>query len=250
MTDTPRNWLERWTNKGGRLTSACSGLKSLSKQDHLLPCMIFCFDAPSWHHAPELMEMALTETTFCSTHEACELLGLDEEDVLAKVMSGVIESWESVDGRRLILRQSVLALKGMSGSSGPVERMSQEQLRVCVVESNSALRAKYEDHLRRFIPSVSLGLFESTFDALLWIGANSPDFLILDIDMPTIDSAQLLQALRRNPALAGLKVMMGTSANLASVKGKLGSRAGVELVSKPIDIGDLEAFISADTISP
>lgn len=194
--------------------------------------------------------MALTETTFCSTHEACELLGLDEEDVLAKVMSGVIESWKSVDGRRLILRQSVLALKGMSGSSSLAERVPQEKLRVCLVESDPALRAKYEVQLRRFSPSASLGVFESTVDALLWIGANPPDFLILDMDMPNIDTAQLLQALRRNSALTGLKVMLGTSANLARVKRQFGPQVGVELVSKPIGIGDLEAFMSSDNSCP
>lgn len=250
MTDTPHHWLERWANKGGRLTSACSDLNSLSKQDHLLSCMILRFDDLSWHHAPELMEMALTETTFCSTHEASKLLSLDEEDVLAKVMSGVIESWESVDGRRLILRQSVLALKGMSGSSGLAEPVQQEKLRVCLVESDPALRAKYEVHLRRFSPSVSLDVFESTVDALLWIGTNPPDFLILDIDTPTIDAVHLLQALRRNSALAGLKVMMGTSANLARAKRQFGPHVEAELVSKPIGVEDLEAFISSDTSGP
>ena len=51
------------------------------------------------------------EKTFCSAQEAADLLSIELPEVEALVSSGSIEAWDGAQGRKHLLRQSVIALR-------------------------------------------------------------------------------------------------------------------------------------------
>jgi len=51
------------------------------------------------------------EKTFCSVQEAADMLGLELAEVETLVASGSIEAWDGAQGRKHLLRHSVIALR-------------------------------------------------------------------------------------------------------------------------------------------
>jgi CheY-like chemotaxis protein len=80
-------------------------------------------------------------------------------------------------------------------------------------------------------------------DALLWIGANGPPALILlDVMMPRMDGEQLVRALREDPALAAIPVViMSGHASCHEKARQLTARA---CLVKPMDLEELEGLVA------
>ncbi|MDZ7579449.1 MAG: response regulator [Deltaproteobacteria bacterium] len=80
-------------------------------------------------------------------------------------------------------------------------------------------------------------------EACLKLGAYRPDLLILDIFMPDMDGVEVCRALRKNPALAQVKVIVTTGhpqhPKLAEVI-RLGFK---NIRSKPYNVSELIEFI-------
>lgn len=198
------------------------------------------------------MTQTPTETTFCSTQEASALLGITVEDLMAHVASGVIESWVSVDGRKLILRRSVQNLR--EASAGSTHALTQEwrTLRVCVIDSDDGMRTLYCNRFRQVGVTISLQVFASVFEALLWIGKTPPDLLLMDLEMPEVDVFALLQVLSSELSLDRLKIVLGTNLFLDQISSKLSLPVGVEIFNKPISFEVIEAIVErlAEQVSP
>jgi two-component system response regulator CpxR len=71
-------------------------------------------------------------------------------------------------------------------------------------------------------------------EALALLAERRPCLMILDLIMPVMTGTELLEAMRKEPALANLPVVVSTSA-------PGGAPPGVPVLSKPIDIAALWA---------
>jgi len=184
----------------------------------------------------------MKETTFCSTSEAAEMLGVTAEEVKAMVESRAIESWPGADGRKLILRQSVKAMCGQDREPKNKQRADAGHLLAYVVDDSHEVLQHYRDELSKLSCHVSLVQFDSVFDALLRMGKRKPELLILDLRLLAVDWFTLIWALWRNPELYGLKIVVGTevSENVIACRGAL--PPDVQVFPKPIPFDVLESI--------
>lgn len=80
-------------------------------------------------------------------------------------------------------------------------------------------------------------------EALISVGQDPPDVMILDVSMPVMDGFQVLENLRANPETSGIPVVLVTT--LPPVKGENAGRTlGVtHYLTKPWDAGTLETAV-------
>lgn len=188
----------------------------------------------------------IQETTFCSSSEAAETLGVTVEEVKAMVNSGAIESWPGADGRSHILRASV---KAKSDAPVPLNLLGSEtnQLRpllVYVVDDDPNVLESYRTQFSKLSNSVLLITFNSVFDALLSITRHTPKLLILDLWLLEVNWFLLVQSLRNSPALNGLKIVVGTEMGENLMDNLVTLPPGVAVFRKPVPIASLEALIA------
>jgi CheY-like chemotaxis protein len=75
--------------------------------------------------------------------------------------------------------------------------------------------------------------------------AEKPDAILLDVMMPGIDGPDTLQALRADPATAGIPVLFLTAKAMSSEVERLKQLGAVAVLTKPFDPMTLPAAVKA-----
>jgi CheY-like chemotaxis protein len=79
--------------------------------------------------------------------------------------------------------------------------------------------------------------------ALRELAAERPDLAILDVQMPGIDGLAVLEAIRGDPTLAGIKVLILSGSKEALEEG-WGERVGADAhLAKPFAVAQLDAAV-------
>lgn len=70
--------------------------------------------------------------------------------------------------------------------------------------------------------------------ALAMIGAQPPELVVLDANLPRLDGAEVCRQIKANPATRGIPVVMMSAAYVSLVDAEIGDGAGAdEFVMKP-----------------
>jgi CheY-like chemotaxis protein len=78
-------------------------------------------------------------------------------------------------------------------------------------------------------------------EALSWLRHHrAPELILMDLMMPRMDGWQLLDALRSDPGLSRIPVVV-----ITAFKNDLGSAATLPVLIKPIDLESLERVVAA-----
>jgi DNA-binding response OmpR family regulator len=94
------------------------------------------------------------------------------------------------------------------------------------------------------LPRAQVSLFSNGYDALVAIGANTPDLLVLDMKMPKIDGLEVSQRLRSNQRTKALPIMILT-AHSSEDQVAAATELGVnQFVSKSTPILEIASRIS------
>jgi CheY-like chemotaxis protein len=116
--------------------------------------------------------------------------------------------------------------------------------RVLYVEDNPLNVLVFEEALRRE-PAVELRVAVNAEAALAAVELWTPELLIIDMNLPGATGTDLLRALRRRPALAGVPAVV-CSADAMPEDRERALDAGFELYwTKPIDVRALPSAIGA-----
>jgi len=123
-------------------------------------------------------------------------------------------------------------------SSKPLTDASAAPLRVLVVDDNECAAASIKSAIEDFGDEVRTCF--NGLDALKLAAVFRPEVLLLDIAMPGMDGLQVAQALRGDPAFAGLKIIAQTGFGDGDVR-KRTAAAGFDLhLMKPIRLQVLD----------
>jgi putative two-component system response regulator len=95
---------------------------------------------------------------------------------------------------------------------------------------------------RKYLQGVGYREFITTTEsvtAMQLISREKPDVVLLDVMMPQVDGIQILQAIRADPALAHIPVLILTASTDSDTKRRALESGATDFLAKPVDPSDL-----------
>ena len=117
----------------------------------------------------------------------------------------------------------------------PVHILGLQGASVVIVDDQETARVALDEMIRGIDPGISTFLFSGGVEALAWLEEQEPDLVITDFRMPGMNGAQLTAALRHNPRLQHVPVMMVTAADDRTIRYEALEAGAVDFLAKPID---------------
>ena len=106
--------------------------------------------------------------------------------------------------------------------------------RVLVVENDSTIQYLLRRLLQR-IPDLLIDVCSGGIDALINVGAQTPDLLILDVRIPQINGFEICKLLRSNRATQQVKIIAVTGEILTSEERSFLLKTTDDLFTKPFN---------------
>lgn len=153
------------------------------------------------------------EHVHVSTRDVAQRLGMAVRSVQMMVDRGELEAWKTPGGHRRIASASVerwLASRRSGGDvhGGTAPRGGQ---RVLLIEDSKHAQRLVSLLVQQHFPEVELALADDGIAGLAKVGQWQPDVLIVDILLPGIDGAMLINTLRSHAQFEQLRLVVITS---------------------------------------
>lgn len=187
---------------------------------------------------------AAAEQAYFSTTQAAKLLGVSLGTVQQMVEDGLLQAWKTAGGHRRILRESVeahLARRGASVGGSP----GNGEVRVLIAEDEPIFQELYAGTLSKWGLPLRIEIVANGFDGLMAVGRLAPDVLILDLMMPGMDGFEMIRALRSNPTLSSMDIIVVSAMEEDDIEARGGLPPDVVRYAKPVPFHELRGFLQA-----
>lgn len=189
------------------------------------------------------------KTNYLSTSEVARLLGVSVGTVQHMVETGELKAWKTAGGHRRIHKESVVELQNSqndsaqpvkSGKSLPETKPANRKFSVLVVEDDPVTVKLYEYLFAKTPHSVQATYADDGIEALLKLGQQHFDLLILDIDIPYVDGYEMLRRISVNEFQKTLNVLIvtGTAFEPSDIKSN-----DITILEKPINKAFFQGYI-------
>lgn len=185
-------------------------------------------------------------TTYLSTREAADRLGVSLRSVQLWVESGALRAWKTAGGHRripLACVEEMLAARVASVGAGSPHAVFD----VLLIEDDPVQVELMRARLATLALPVPVQLRVSTdgYLGLIALGEAPPDLLLLDLHLPRIDGFTLLWTLRASSAYAGLPVVVTSALSPAEIAERGGLPHGTHCLPKPVNFHALRSRLLA-----
>ncbi|MBC7610282.1 MAG: response regulator [Polaromonas sp.] len=200
---------------------------------------------------PKTFEDAISAQDFssedyCGTSYAARLLGLSVATVQSLVEKGEIEAWKTLGGHRRIAVHSINAYLGKNNRQLAVDPADpKNRLSVLLIEDDEATRELYQLQFEAWELPIDCTWMPSALEALMDIASMRPDLLITDLSMPGVDGIEMLKALKRNPQLADMQIIVISGLPIQAIEARGGVPSDAHLLPKPASFDWLQGYMTA-----
>lgn len=185
-----------------------------------------------------------------TTRQAGEALGVAVRTVQLWVESGVLPAWRTAGGHRRIARSAVeklLAERSQAIAQPVIKKQAQSKgerpLRLLVVEDDPDLLRLFTLMVEGWDFPVELTTATNGFEGLIRIGQVRPDMVVTDLNMPGMDSLQMLRSLKKPGAdLDDLAIVAVSALSQTDIQDRGGLPEGVTIFQKPVPFHEMQAM--------
>ncbi len=182
-----------------------------------------------------------------TTFEVGRICGVFHTTVINWVNKGKLKAHTTPGGHRRIALPDLLEF--MRRFEIPIpEGLAHRGRRVMVVEDDESVRKLLVNAVRG-IPDVEVEDCESGLQALIAIGKEAPDVLLLDIRIPEVDGLEVLKVLRANEQLRPMKIVAVTGEPLEPGEQQLLRSHADHLFRKPFSTAQVRKRV-AELLDP
>lgn len=194
-----------------------------------------------------------------STIEVARMLGMAVRSVQMMVDRGELQAWKTPGGHRRILRESVERWRAERGvDAGAAPRPAREGgLRsgpaasagradapcVLIIEDSKHYQNLLTTVIRQHMPDVNLHVADDGIVGLAMAGRLQPQVLVVDILLPGIDGATLINGLRLHPQFSSSRLLVVTSLDEGQREPYAFALEGVPVVHKPGLVAELPPLL-------
>ena len=185
---------------------------------------------------------------YCTTRDAADMLGVSLRTAQLWVERGVIDAWKTTGGHRRISRASIEKLLADSPNlrdsavpqSDTARPVMGGGLTILVAEDEPDLLRIYKLNLARWAMRPRVLTASNGFQALVLLGSEKPDLLVLDLHMPGIDGFHLLNTLRTMPETASVAIVVVSGMARHDIEARGGVPPNILILPKPIPFAELQ----------
>ena len=195
-------------------------------------------------------DIGLGDDDLClSSHQVSHLLGLSPSTVVDWINRGRLEAFRTPGGHRRIkvgdLRRFLLST-GMP--LPPALRTSASAKRIFVVDDEPAVIRSIERAFDKHGGAYQIDGCTDGIEALVKIGAEPPDLVLLDIYMEGIDGFEVCRRLRRIPELESLLIVAITAQPSEEARARILDHGAADYWVKPVRLEQIIALLERETV--
>jgi excisionase family DNA binding protein len=178
-----------------------------------------------------------------TTGAAADLLQSDATSVVKWINDGLLVSYLTPGGHRRIRSSDLVAFMRGHGMWVPPE-LGSDRVKVLLVDDEPRVLAAMKRALKAHEATLDLLTARSGMEALVMLGSEKPDVLVLDIVMPDMDGMEVLRRLKERPETSRLDVII-LSGNLTPALRRKALALGARAVcDKPISAAELVRLVN------
>jgi excisionase family DNA binding protein len=180
--------------------------------------------------------------TLLTSHEVGVLLQLNASTVVKWVNDGILPAYRTAGGHRRIRSADLLTFLKEQGMFIPKQLRGAGPRKVFMVDDDKAYLQSMQRGMRNHKDKVDLTVIDNGIEALLRLGSERPDALVLDVNMPNLDGIEVLKRVKENESTKAIEVVV-ISGNVNDELEKkligLGARAVLKKPVAPAELADL-----------
>lgn len=182
-----------------------------------------------------------------TSREAAELLGVTPRTVQLWADNGVLSARRTHGGHRRFEASEIETVRQKFADQAPAVNAGKSSLSVLVAEDEPDLRKLYEMTLVSMDLPIVITTVSNGYEALLAIGRDKPDFLIVDLNMPRMDGFQMIRAIGNDEQLSDLDVIAVSALSREDIAAKGGVPENIRVFPKPIPFSQIEDLLKEKT---
>jgi len=196
---------------------------------------------------------ALKPEDLLTSHEVGQLLQVVPSSVVKWVNDGLLPAFRTPGGHRRIRSADLVTfLRSHNMYIPPPLAKAQKGLapvRAVLVDDDSRILTALQRGMKSHRDRVSLTVLSSGIEALVAVGAEKPDALIIDVHMPEMDGLEVCSRLRRFKHTQVMDVVMMTGRYSPELERKCLEAGARALLAKPLTASRLVEVLCGEKLS-
>lgn len=186
-----------------------------------------------------------------SSHQASQLLQVSPSTVVGWINQGRLDAFRTPGGHRRIRVGDLRRFVEQSAMPvPPLLRQRPEHQRIFVVDDEPAVIRSIQRAFDKHGGPYEVEGCTDGVEALVHIGADVPDLVLLDIYMEGIDGFEVCRRLRRIPQLDGTRIVAMTAHPSEEARARILDYGAADYWVKPVTLEQIVALLAAEpTIS-
>jgi excisionase family DNA binding protein len=158
------------------------------------------------------------EKQLYTTTQAARIFGVSARTIQIWADSGMIEVTKTVGGHRRITAEEVKRLARQMGNNlseqgdcwGVADLVADDDaVGIMFIDNDSDLLKLYQMQISTWeTPRAKVYLAHDGYEAMLQIGANKPDVIIIDVSLPQLDTDRLVSVIRQKPDFSHCRIII------------------------------------------
>jgi excisionase family DNA binding protein len=177
----------------------------------------------------------MQQRAFFTTFEISQICGVNPTTVQNWIKGKKLQAFQTPGGHRRVRREDLLSFLKEFKMPIPAE-LGQSPPLILIVDDEIDILDILEDLMKSGDTDVNVARAQSGVDALLMIGENKPDLLILDILMPGMNGYEVCKKLKSSPSTQNIKIVAISGDHNPAVGEHILSSGADLFFTKPLEI--------------
>ena len=180
------------------------------------------------------------KSRFLSVKQVADYLEVSKQAVDKWIHAGELKVYRLPSGRIKILRSDFLDYLKTHDLYLDKDFFNLESGKIVIVDDDESIHSIFQKFFEEVKPDLDVKYADDGISGLLLLGAEKPDIVILDIEMPGMNGIELCKKILADESLTGIKIVVisGYLINYEEELKKLGLETFIE---KPFNLRDLNS---------
>ncbi|MCA9523039.1 MAG: response regulator [Myxococcales bacterium] len=195
------------------------------------------------------MDKLLNDHTVLSSHQVCRILQASPSAVINWIDQGMLNGFRTPGGHRRVKVADLRDfLKNHNMPVPPVLRgKPSRRPRVFIIDDEQKVINAIKRGMKMSRAEVDVDGATDGVEALVSIGMNPPDLILLDIYMDGLDGFEVCKRLRKIEQLQEVRIVAVSGSPSENDRRKILKYGAEEYWEKPVDVGRITHFLGVDS---